>query len=133
MGAYGAAGRVLVRALFRRWSLSGLGVLGVSTGWGGGGGVGVAGVGLPPLFCKDIWQLFLKGYADHQSARAARPPRHGSKREGARAARQSAEARRMHARLHDDAQEAELGAAEGRTGPADQWVRGDGLHPGRRA
>src|SRR2546427_5716275 len=30
-----------------------------------------------------------------QSARPARPPRHGSEREGARAARQSAEARRL--------------------------------------
>jgi hypothetical protein len=42
--------------------------------------------------------------------------RHGRRdmeanREGARAARQSAEARRLHSRLHHDAQEAELGAA----------------------
>src|SRR5947208_15553872 len=84
---------------------------------------GVALTATPPLFSKDIWQLFLRGYADHQSARPARSPRHGSKREGASAARQSAEARRLHPCLHHDAQEAELGPAEGRTGPADQRLR----------
>src|SRR5437660_11538373 len=68
----------------------GLRVVRLATEWGGRGGVGVgvAGVGLAPLFFKDIWQLFLRGYADYQSARPARPPRHGSESEGARAARQ---------------------------------------------
>ena len=42
-----------------------------------------------------------------------------------------AEARRLHARLHHDAEEAELGAAQGRQGAAHQRLRGDRLHPGR--
>src|SRR5439155_10269898 len=102
-------------------------VLGVLASWRlatGRGWGGVVWAGLLPLFCKDIWQLFLKGYADYQSARPARSPRHGSKREGARTARQSAEARRLHARLHHDAQEAELGAAQGRPRPPHQRLRG---------
>jgi hypothetical protein len=45
---------------------------------------------------------------------------------------QPAEARRLHARLHDDAEEAELGAPQGRQGAPDQRLRGDQLHPGRR-
>ena len=43
-----------------------------------------------------------------------------------------AEARRLHPRLHDDAEEAELGAAQGRARAADERDRGDDLHPGRR-
>src|SRR2546426_6624457 len=39
----------------------------------------------------------------------------------------------VHAGVHHDAQEAELGAAESRAGPADERVRGDGVHPGGRA
>ena len=42
-----------------------------------------------------------------------------------------AEARRLHPRLHHDAEEAELGAAQGRQGAAHQRLRGDRLHPGR--
>jgi hypothetical protein len=41
-----------------------------------------------------------------------------------------AEARRLHARLHHDAEEAELGAAQGRQGAADQRLRGHGYIPG---
>ena len=41
-----------------------------------------------------------------------------------------AEARRLHARLHDDAEEAELGAAQGRQGAPHQRLRGDGYIPG---
>src|SRR5438067_12324775 len=89
---------------------------------------GVALIATPPLFCKDMWQLFLWGYADHQPARPARPAHRGRKRKGARAARQSAEAWRLHARLHDHAEKAELGAAQGRAGAADEWLRGDCLH-----
>ena len=43
-----------------------------------------------------------------------------------------AEARRVHARLHDDAEEAELGASQGRQDPSHQRLRGHRLHPGRR-
>ena len=42
----------------------------------------------------------------------------------------SAEARRVSARLDDDAQEAELGAAQGRARAALERSRGLGLHPG---
>ncbi len=42
-----------------------------------------------------------------------------------------AEARRVHARVHHHAQEAELGAAEGGARASDQRRRGDDLHPGR--
>src|ERR1043166_8491061 len=43
----------------------------------------------------------------------------------------SAEARRLHPRLHDDAEEAELGAAQSRARPAHQRHRGDVLHSRR--
>ena len=42
-----------------------------------------------------------------------------------------AEAGRLHARLYDDAEEAEFGVAESRQGAPDQWFRGDRLYPGR--
>ena len=50
----------------------------------------------------------------------------------ARAQGEPAAPRRVHARLHDHAQEAELGAAQGRARPPHQRHRGHGLHPGRR-
>src|SRR5208283_593369 len=43
-----------------------------------------------------------------------------------------AEARRMHARLYDDPEEAQLGSAQGRQGASDQWLRGYRLHSRRR-
>src|SRR5207302_9556073 len=48
-----------------------------------------------------ISQLLPWGYADHQSARPARPAHRGRKRKGARPARQSAEAWCLHACLQD--------------------------------
>jgi len=42
----------------------------------------------------------------------------------------AAEARRVHACLYDDAEEAELGVAQGREGAPNQWLRGDRLHSG---
>ena len=45
---------------------------------------------------------------------------------------QPAAARRVHARLHDHPQEAELRAAQGRPRPPDQRHRGHGVHPGCR-
>src|SRR4051794_9014571 len=47
------------------------------------------------------------------------------------ARRRPAAARRLHACLHDDAEEAELRAAQGRPCPPDQLDGGHGLHPGR--
>src|SRR5256885_3929286 len=68
--------------------------------------------------------------ADDQPA--DRKSAHGAEvaQEGAGAAAVAAEARRLHARLHDDAEEAELGAAQGRQGASDQRLRSDRLHPG---
>src|SRR5258708_18515985 len=68
--------------------------------------------------------------ADDQPA--DRKSAHGTEvaQEGARAAAIAAEAGRLHARLPHDAEEAELGAAQGRQGAPDQRVRGDRLHPG---
>src|SRR5688572_20573781 len=51
--------------------------------------------------------------------------------EGAGAAAEPAEAWGLHARLYDDPEEAELGAAQGRQGASHQRLRGDRLHPGR--
>src|SRR5439155_21448704 len=82
--------------------------------WQRGGVVGGPGVALTPihrLFCKSIWQLFAGAYADYQSARPPRSPRSRGQGKGARAAREPAEARGLHPRLHDDAQEAELRVA----------------------
>ncbi len=45
----------------------------------------------------------------------------------------AAEARRVHRGPHPDAEEAELGAAQGRPRAPDQRDRSHGLHPGRRA
>src|SRR5215470_17096362 len=66
--------------------------------------------------------------ADPQAARDA-----ACEEEGAGAAAESAKARGVHPRLYGDAEKAELGLAEGRQGAADQRLRGDRLHPGRRA
>ena len=46
------------------------------------------------------------------------------------APRRAAEARRLHARLHDDAEEAELGASQGRARAAHERHGGRRLHPG---
>ena len=56
----------------------------------------------------------------------------GDEEQDAGAQGQSAEARRVHARLHHDAQEAELGAAQGRPCAPDQRHGGHRLHPGHR-
>jgi hypothetical protein len=64
--------------------------------------------------------------ADRKSAR--RPE---VAQEGSGSAAVAAEARRLHARLHDDAEEAELGAPQGRQGASDQrlvigYIPGEG-------
>src|SRR6266850_1763547 len=64
--------------------------------------------------------------ADPQAARHA-----ACEEESACAAAEPAEARRVHARLYHDAEEAELGLAQGREGAAHQRLRSDRLHPGR--
>src|SRR4029079_303981 len=57
----------------------------------------------------------------------------GLTRHHTRAPRRAAEARRLHARLHDDPEEAELGAPEGRPCAPDEPDGGLGLHPRRGA
>src|SRR5437588_5529869 len=72
--------------------------------------------------------------ARHADDQSADPPSAGAAKvaqEGAGAAAEPAEAWGLHARLHDDPEEAELGAAQGREGAPDQWLRGDRLHPRR--
>ena len=60
------------------------------------------------------------------------PPGQGREDQDPGAQGEPAAPRRLHARLHDHAEEAELGAAQGRPRPADQPDRGHRLHPGRR-
>ena len=63
---------------------------------------------------------------EDQEARHARPEvRQGPQEEG----RRPAAARCLHPRLHDHAEEAELGAAQGRARPAHGRHGGHGLHP----
>ena len=71
-------------------------------------------------------------HANHQSARAEGPRARRVEKQGPGAAAEPAEARRVHARVHDDAEEAELRAAQGRQGAAHQRLRGDQLHRRRR-
>src|SRR5919205_2747485 len=59
-------------------------------------------------------------HADRQSTRAQGPEAAGPEEQDSRAGRLAPEARRLHARVHDDAEEAELGAPEGRPCPADE-------------
>src|ERR1700678_3366070 len=69
--------------------------------------------------------------ADDQPAHSQAAGCAAREEEGAGLAAESAKARRLHPRLHDDAEEAELGVAQGRQGPADQRLRSDRLHPRR--
>src|ERR1700677_381341 len=54
-------------------------------------------------------------------------------REGPPSPGEPAEARRVYARLYDDAEEAEFGAPQSRQGTADQRLRGHRLYPRRGA
>src|SRR6266702_2884374 len=68
--------------------------------------------------------------ADRESTRAQGPSRAEGEGENPCPARGAAEARRLHARLYDDAEEAELRAAQGRPRSADQRDGSRRLHPG---
>src|SRR5438046_5507805 len=73
--------------------------------------------------------------ARHADDQSADPPSAGGAevaQESAGAAAEPAEAWGLHARLHDDTEETELGAAQGREGAPHQWLRSDRLHSGRR-
>ena len=71
-------------------------------------------------------------YADDQSARATPSPESGRQDQDAGPPRRTAKAGRLHARLHGDAEEAELRPAQGRARAPDQPDGGHGLHPRRR-
>src|SRR5271165_2703033 len=69
--------------------------------------------------------------ADGQSAHSQAAGDATREEESAGPAAEPAKARRLHARLHDDAEKAELGVAQGREGAADQRLRSHRLHPRR--
>src|SRR5438874_8734108 len=71
--------------------------------------------------------------ANNQSARPAKSPRRSEERKSASAKIESAEAGCLHSRLYHHAKEAQFGAAQSRTCPADQWLRGHRLHSWRRS
>src|SRR2546428_9761664 len=72
-------------------------------------------------------------HANYQSAGAEGPRSGAEEIEDARDAGVSPEAGRLHPRVHDDAEEAELRPPEGRARSADEWPRGDVVHPRRRS
>src|SRR5215216_1947487 len=69
-------------------------------------------------------------HADRQSAGPKGQGRAEGEGEDPCASRRAAEARRLHARVHDHPEEAELGSPEGRARPADQRHGGRRVHPG---
>jgi hypothetical protein len=71
--------------------------------------------------------------AHRQSARSQGAQVAQGEGQDPRASRRAAEAGRVHARLHDDAEEAELRAAQGRAREADEPDGGRRVHPGRGA
>src|SRR3954454_3167598 len=76
-----------------------------------------------------------KGYdrnANDQPTRQRRTRQGRLQDQVAGAAVEPPEARRLHARLHLDSEEAELGAPQGCPRPSDQRGRSNDLHPGRR-
>src|SRR5689334_9680440 len=70
--------------------------------------------------------------ANHQSARAERPYASRLEKQGAGAPAEPAKTRRVHAGVHDDAEETQFGIAQGRESPPDQWLRSHQLHRRRR-
>ena len=94
----------------------------------------VAGIRSLPLVCHDY---------STESVRSSVPTVNQLVRKGRKApvaktktpalAERTAEARRLHARLHDHPEEAELGAAQGRARPADERDGGRRLHSRRGA
>src|SRR5262245_11994032 len=71
--------------------------------------------------------------ADRESTRAQGSHHAEGEGEDPCTPRRASEARRLHARVHDHAQEAELGAAQGRPCAADERHGGRRLHSGRGA
>src|SRR5690625_5118368 len=86
-----------------------------------------------PAEKHDTWRHELRGIGAHADYPAADPQSEAAQAEtseGDASAGLSAKARGLHTRLHDHPEKAELGASEGREGPADQRFRGHQLHPG---
>ena len=72
------------------------------------------------------------GNADSQPAHSQAARRQAEAQQGSGPAAVPAKARRLHPRLHHDAEEAELRAAQGRQGAPDQRLRSADLHSRRR-
>src|SRR5205085_10935292 len=68
--------------------------------------------------------------ADRQSTRSQGPEDAQGEDEDTRACRLAAEARRLHARIHNHPEEAELGPPEGGSCPPDERDGGRRVHPG---
>src|SRR4051794_29870163 len=84
-----------------------------------------------PFVCNDDFFAAEEFYADRQSTHPQGPHVQAREDEDARAPGGAAAAWRLHARLDDDAQEAELGAAQDRARAPDERHRGRHLHSGR--
>src|SRR3954447_15508818 len=84
-----------------------------------------------PLLCASPLQeeVSRTTHADRQPTRSQGPPGAEVQGEDACAAWRTAKAGRLYARLHDDAEEAELGPAQGRPRAPDEPDGGRRLHP----
>src|SRR5437660_7462372 len=71
--------------------------------------------------------------ADDPTIGPSRPQDEAVEDEDARAEGLAPATGGLHARVHDDAEEAELRASEGRSRAPDRWVGGQRLHPGCRS
>src|SRR5690606_4766239 len=71
-----------------------------------------------------LWAMHVEEvvHADDQPVDPQAAPAAGGAQQGSGARGQPAEARRVHPRLHDDAEEAEFGASEGGARPLDERV-----------
>src|SRR5829696_7265740 len=90
----------------------------------------VGGAEAPPTFSVSTPKESPLTHADREPAHPQAADRAEGEDEDAGASRSSAEAGRLHARLHDDAEEAELGPSQGRARPADERDGGRLVHPG---
>ena len=83
----------------------------------------------PVRFARGRGLLREKSYAHDQSIGAGGKRDPSEEDDGACPVGLSPEEGRVRARLHDDAQETELGPAQGGAGPIDQRNGGQRLHP----
>src|SRR5579884_1679043 len=84
----------------------------------------------PSVCLYDPYQETASQNAHRQPADSQGPQGQAREDQDAGARGSPAEARRLHARVHDDPEEAELGAAQDRPRPPDERAGGRHLHPG---